>query len=140
MKTNIILSVILLIILFNCKKTDNIQTLTYSRTVLGGCNLNNHQKSSQNILPIDTISYSIFYKDSLDIFVGLGESCCGKYSYTNSIINDTIKIFFKTDIPGACNCLCLYSFDFKYSNLSKSYFYKIFLDTLLKYNGKISYN
>jgi len=132
----LLIPIVLFITFLSCEKNE-LGNLKYSKTVAGGCFLNKGSslKNSQ-ITQTDTVSYS-FTNDSLNIFVGFNATCCEEFSNSSSIKGDSIVIKVMTTQIGLCNCLCYYTYNFKYSGNAKSYKYHVSIDDYLNFTGVI---
>ena len=117
------------------KELDN---LTFSEAVPGGCAL--FKGTSQNNIALsetDRATYSIV-DGNLQIFVGFNGSCCGQYSTSTEIKNDTIFIKILTTDIGLCNCLCNYTYSFKFIGDGMNYNFNVTVDGILLLHGKIN--
>jgi hypothetical protein len=120
----ILFSILLLSTFISCDKNE-LGNLEYVRTIEGGCFL--EKGSSSNGDPLfkpDTLTYSVT-NDSLNIFVGFNATCCSEFSSSSSVKADSILIKILTTQVGLCNCICYYTYNFKFSGEAISYKYHI---------------
>jgi hypothetical protein len=131
----ILISILLLIAFISCDKNEP-GNLKYVETIYGGCGLNkgSDQKGIQ-IVQTDTVTYS-FTNDSLNIFVGFNSTCCSEFSNSSSIKGDSILISILTTQIGLCNCICYYTYNFKFSGNASSYKYHV-SGSNLNFTGEI---
>jgi hypothetical protein len=127
--------ILLLTTFISCEKNE-LGNLKYSKTIAGGCFLDKGSslKNSQNT-QTDTVSYS-FTNDSLSIFVGFNATCCGEFNNSSSLIGDSILIKILPTQIGLCNCICYYTYNFKYSGNANSYKYHV-SGSNLNFTGQI---
>jgi hypothetical protein len=120
----LLIPIVLFITFLSCEKTE-LGNIKYLKTTVGGCFLDKGSslKKSQYTQP-DTVTYS-FTNDSLNLFVGFNATCCSEYSSSSSIEGDSILIKILTTQVGLCNCLCYYTYNFKYSGNANSYKYHV---------------
>ena len=134
---NVYIPLILLAVLFSCNKTENKSgDLQYVETVPGGCALEEALSFKSITENKDTVTYTVS-GDDLNITVGFNATCCGEYNTSSTISNDTIYMDIETSQPGMCNCICYYTYDFKYSGISGAYVYKAHVDDYLFFEGLI---
>jgi hypothetical protein len=133
---SMLIPVLLFITFISCEKNES-GNLKYVETTSGGCFLNKalSSKNSQ-IMQMDTVIYS-FTNDSLNIFVGFNATCCGKFGNSSSIKGDSIIIKVITTQIGLCNCLCYYTYKFRFSGNADSYKYHVSIDDHLNFIGQI---
>ena len=131
----ILIPIVLFLILLSCEKNE-LGKLKYSKTMVGGCFLDKGSsiKNSQYSQP-DTVTYS-FTNDSLNLFVGFNATCCSEYSSLSSIAGDSLLIKIITTQIGLCNCLCYYTYNFKYSGNANSFKYHV-SGSNLNFKGQI---
>ncbi len=117
-----------------CEKIDDLK---FSRVVQGGCFLEK-SKSSANALSVgkDTVYYNNSI-DSLEIFLGFNSTCCGEFNTDSEIKGDSILIKVNSTQIGLCNCLCYYTYNFKFIGDGKNYKYKVTVDDNLIFTGQI---
>jgi hypothetical protein len=119
----------------SCEKNE-LSNLKSSKTIVGGCFLDKGSSlKNGQITQADTVSYS-FTNDSLNIFVGFNATCCSEYSSSSSIEGDSILIKIMTTQVGLCNCLCYYTYNFKYSGNANLYKYHV-SGSNLNFKGQI---
>ncbi len=96
-------------------ETQSIETLTYSKTVYGGCNENSEGAIlSKAVYENDTLYWEIS-DDTLKIFTGIQYICCAPFfveSYQNGdsvtvMIEDTCRTPYDSCY---CRCICYYEF------------------------------
>ena len=134
MKTKLI-PIVLFLIFLSCEKNE-LGNLKFSKTTTGGCFLDKGSslKKSQYI-QADTVTYS-FTNDSLNLFVGFNATCCSEYSSSSSIVGDSILIKIMTTQVGLCNCICYYTYNFKFSGNANLYKYHV-SGSNLNFKGQI---
>jgi hypothetical protein len=120
----ILFSILLLSTFISCDD-NKLANLEYVGAIEGGCFLEKGSslKNDPFIKP-DTVTYSIT-NDSLSIFVGFNATCCSEYSTSSSIQGDSILIKILTTQVGLCNCICYYTYNFKFSGDAISYKYRV---------------
>jgi hypothetical protein len=135
--------VILIVILFGCSRDENRgNNLKFMEAIPGGCALSNTKMQKSVSIEQDTVTYSIS-NDELQITVGFHATCCGSYSTSSTIENNTIFLNIEASQIGICNCICYYTYDFKYSGIFKhrgtpnSFNYEVNIDNYLYFNGLI---
>jgi hypothetical protein len=132
----ILFSLLLLTTFIGCGKNE-LGNLEFVGTIEGGCFLEKGSalKNDPFIKP-DTVTYSVT-NDSLNIFVGFNATCCSEYSASSSIKGDSIFIKIQTIQPGMCNCICYYTYNFKFDGSANSYRYRVSVDDYLNFAGVI---
>lgn len=137
------LSLILIVIILGCTKDENSGNyLKLIETIPGGCAAGNLKMQKSVGVEKDTVTYS-FSDGDLQITVGFYATCCGSYNTSSVIENNTIVINIEAIQPGLCNCICYYTYDFKYSGIfnhrgtPNSFNYKVNIDNYLFFNGSI---
>jgi hypothetical protein len=132
----ILFSLLLLATFIGCDKNE-LGNLEYVGTIEGGCFLEKGSalKNDPFIKP-DTVTYSVT-NDSLKIFVGFNATCCSEYSASSSIKGDSVLIKIQTTQLGMCNCICYYTYDFKFVGSADSYMYRVSVDDYLTFVGVI---
>lgn len=132
----LLVPIVLLITFLSCERHE-LGNLQYSKTIAGGCFLDKSLSIKNNqVSTTDTVTYSIS-KDSLNIFVGFNATCCGEFGNSSSIKGDSIIIKVVTAQIGLCNCLCYYTYNFKFSGSANSYKYHVSIDDYLDFIGQI---
>jgi hypothetical protein len=120
----ILISLLFLTTFISCDK-DGVGNIEYSETIEGGCFLGKGSAIKNDpFLKPDTVTYSIT-NDSLNIFAGFNATCCSEFITTSSIVGDSILIKIQTTQPGLCNCICYYTYNFKFSGTGDSYKYHV---------------
>jgi hypothetical protein len=119
----------------SCDK--DLGNLIFKETIPGGCALHvGVPNKSVQIIESDTVTYSVT-DGNLDIFVGFNASCCGQYSKTATVKGDSILIQILTTQFGLCNCMCYYTYNFKFLGRGNSYNYRVNIDDYKVFNGHI---
>ena len=133
----ILFSLLLLATFIGCDKNE-LGILEYVGTIEGGCFLEKGSalKNAPFFKP-DTVTYSVT-NDSLNIFVGFNATCCSEYSASSSIKTDSILIRIQTTQPGMCNCVCYYTYNFKFAGSANIYRYRVNVDDYLNFVGVIN--
>lgn len=123
------------------KKIDNLKLIS---TTKGGCASSNKHENLKINKPRDIdkprdngVTFSVTNKN-LDIIVSFNLECCVEYTTSSIIKNDTIVIDINP-VPSetACDCICCYTYEFKYSGLTKTYNYKVNAGNTFYYKGII---
>jgi len=132
----ILISLLLFAAFIGCDKNEP-GNLEYAETIEGGCFLEKGSalKNDPFIKP-DAVNYSVT-NDSLNIFVGFNATCCSEYSASSSIKGDSILIKIQTTQLGMCNCICYYTYNFKFIGIADSYRYRISVDDYITFSGVI---
>jgi hypothetical protein len=131
----ILIPIFLLAISISCDK--ELPGLKFSEAVPGGCALSKGISLNRVVLSEpDRATYTIV-DGNLEIFVGFSGSCCGQYSTSSEIKNDTIFIIISPTDIGACNCICTYTYTFKFIGDGNNYNFKVTVNGTLLLNGKI---
>jgi hypothetical protein len=133
----ILIPLLVLVTLISCDKKE-FGNLEYVETIEGGCFL--EKSSSLKNDPFfepDTVTYSVT-NDSLNIFVGFNATCCSEYGSSSSIKEDSIIIKIQTSQLGMCNCICYYTYNFKFVGHANSYKYRVSVDDYLNFVGVIN--
>jgi hypothetical protein len=113
-------------------------------TIPGGCAVTNTKVPKGASFEKDTVTYFVS-NGLLLINVGFNATCCGSYNTSSTIENDTININIETSQSGICNCICYYTYDFKYSGIMNrrgspaSYYFRVYIDNYLHFHGLIRY-
>jgi len=132
----ILFSLLLLATLIGCDKNE-LGNLEYVGTIEGGCFLEKGSSlKSDPFIKSDTVTCSVT-NDSLNIFVGFNATCCSKYGASSSIEGDSILIKIQTTQLGMCNCICYYTYNFKFVGSANSYRYRVSVDDYLTFIGVI---
>jgi len=131
-----LIPVFLLIAFISCDKNE-LGNLEYVEAIEGGCFLEKGSslKNDPFIKP-DTVTYSVT-NDSLDMFIGFNATCCSEYNALSSIKGDSILIKIQTTQIGMCNCVCYYTYNFKFVGSGDSYRYRVSVDDYLNFVGVI---
>jgi hypothetical protein len=139
----ITLSLILIVIILGCTKDENrAYYLKLIETIPGGCAAGNLKSQKSAGIEKDTVTYS-FSNGELQITVGFYATCCGSYNTSSVIENNTIFINIEAFQMGICNCICYYTYDFKYSGIFNhrgtptSFNYHVNIDNHFFFNGLI---
>ena len=131
----LLISILFFITFLGCEKNE-LSNLKYSKTITGGCFLNKGSSSKgASLFRPDTLTYS-FTGDSLDIFVGFNAACCSEFSSSSSIEGDSILIKILIVQFGSCNCICYYTYNFKFSGNADFYKYHV-SGSSLNFTGQI---
>jgi hypothetical protein len=132
----ILFSILLLTTFISCDKNE-LGNLEYLEAIQGGCFIEKGSslKNDPFIKP-DTVTYSVT-NDSLNIFVGFNATCCSEYSSSSSIKGDSILIKIQTTQLGMCNCICYYTYNFKFIGSANFYRYRVSVDDYLNFTGVI---
>jgi hypothetical protein len=132
----ILFSILLLTTFISCDK-NGLRNLEYAGTIEGGCFLEKGSSFKNDpLFKPDTLTYSVT-NDSLNIFVGFNATCCSEFSSSSSVKADSILIKIQTTQLGTCNCICYYTYNFKFSGTCNSYKYHVIVDDDLHFTGVI---
>jgi hypothetical protein len=126
---------ILLISTFiSCEK---IGDLKFSEAIPGGCALGKGEsaKGSQ-IMGTDGVTYSIV-NGNLELIAGFNATCCGEYSTSSEIKGDSIIIKVLNTKFGNCDCICFYTYNFKFIGTGENFKYRVSVDNYLTFKGEI---
>ncbi len=131
----ILIPFLLLTILIGCDKKEP-GGLKYVNAISGGCFVDkNSSFKGDPLFKPDTLYYSIT-SDSLNIFVGFNSTCCSEYSSSSFIEGDSILIKILSTQIGLCNCICYYTYNFKFSGNANFYKYHV-SGSNLNFKGQI---
>lgn len=124
-----VVPIIILMVLFSCDHSgQKVDTPAFVEITAGGCAVDESSSlKSATSVEQDTVSYSIT-EGRLDLFVGFYGNCCGTYSASSSISNDTIIMNVINSGTETCDCICYYTYDCIYTDVTKAYHYKVLLD------------
>lgn len=130
-----LVSLILFSLLASCEKTGDLQ---YTEMVKGGCfsNTGNPYKGD-NPAGENKVTWT-FIDGNLNLFTGFNATCCSEYSATPVVRGDSIIVRIVTTKPGTCNCICYYTYNFKFTGSGKNFSYKVTIDNYLVFTGKIN--
>lgn len=132
----ILFSLLLLATFIGCDKKE-LGNLEYLETTEGGCFLEKGSSlKSDPFLKSDTVTYTVT-NDSLNVFVGFNATCCSEYSASSSIKGDSLLIKIQTTQLGMCDCICYYTYNFKFAGSADSYRYRVSVDDYLNFTGVI---
>ncbi|MCX6320900.1 MAG: hypothetical protein NTX93_03735 [Bacteroidia bacterium] len=128
---------ILLIAAFIC--CERIGDLKFSEAIPGGCALNKGASVKSSQLPgINGVTYTIL-NGNLDLLAGFNATCCGEYSTSSDIKGDSIIIKILTTKIGDCNCICYYTYNFKFIGTGENFKYRVSVDNYLTFKGEIKH-
>jgi hypothetical protein len=130
----LLISILLFATVIGCDK--EVGNLKHLETISGGCALD--KGSSQKSAPWknDSVSYKII-DGNLDLFVGFNATCCGKFNTSASIKGDSILIKIVESQIGLCDCICYYTYDFKFLGNGDYYNYRITIANYKVFTGHI---
>jgi hypothetical protein len=131
----LIVGILLITTSISCNK--ELGDLIYNEAIPGGCFLDKGKSpKSDQIFENDTVKYS-FINDNLDLFVGFNTTCCSEYSASSKINGDTICIEILATQIGLCNCICYYTYNFKFLGSGNNYKYQVTIDNYKTFSGEI---
>ena len=131
-----LISILLLSTIISCDE-GKLGNLEYAETIEGGCfSVKGSSLKNDPFIKPDTVTYSVT-NDSLDMFIGFNATCCSEYSASSSIKGDSILIKIQTTQIGLCNCICYYTYNFKFVGSADSYRYRVNVDDYLNFVGVI---
>jgi hypothetical protein len=130
----LLIPILLIAALISCEETSNLK---FSEVVWGGCALNrlDSNKGSQ-LSEIDSVTYSVL-NGNLDLTAGFNATCCGEYSTSTDIKGDSIIIKILNTHQGTCDCICYYSYNFKFIGSGDNFKYRVSVDNYLTFKGEI---
>lgn len=128
------LLILLIATFISCEKTGD---LNFSEAIPGGCALTKGDsgKGSETI-GTDGVTYSIV-NGNLELLAGFNATCCGEYSTAADIKGDSIIIKISNSKLGNCNCLCYYTYNFKFNGIGENFKYRVSIDNYLAFKGEI---
>lgn len=138
----LLISILLGIILFGCFEINEPEyyysgeSAKFTEVVPGGCATGDYSSEKSSSFSPDTVSYNIIDQE-LNINVGFTRNCCSEYVTFSEIRSDTILINMLDTSTISCNCICYYSYDFRYSDVSRTYNCIITLNNYPFYSGMI---
>ena len=120
--------------LISCEKTGDLK---FSESISGGCAIGKGEsnKGSQ-VIGTNGVTYTIL-NGNLEILAGFNATCCGEYSSTSDIKGDSIIIQIVNTKPGICNCICYYTYNFKFIGSGENFKYRVSVDNYLTFKGEI---
>ena len=126
--------ILLIAALISCER---IGDLKFSETIPGGCALEKGEsvKGSQ-LTGTNGVTYSIS-DGNLELIAGFNATCCGEYSTSSDIKADSIIIKILNTKPGDCNCICYYTYNFKFIGTGENFKYRVSVDNYLTFKGEI---
>jgi hypothetical protein len=125
------------VILVACSKENG--ALKVSEVVKGGCALSKAAPlKNVQISDVDKVTYT-FSSNNLDLFVGFNATCCSTYSTDPMVKGDSIIVKITASQLGTCNCICYYTYNFKFEGTGDNYKYKITVDNYLNFGGTIKH-
>jgi len=126
--------VLLIAVLISCER---IGDLKFSETIPGGCALAKGESSkADQLTSTNGVTYSIV-NGNLELVAGFNATCCGEYSTSSNIKGDSIIIKILTTKLGDCNCICYYTYNFKFIGTGENFKYSVSVDNYLTFKGKI---
>jgi hypothetical protein len=124
-----LISILIFAALISCEKLGDLK---YSESIPGGCFLDKVPSTNYNLNNVNQVTYKVV-DGNLDIFLGFNATCCGEYSTNSEIKGDSILIKVTTTQIGACNCICYYTYDFKFIGSGDNFTYKVTVDDYLTF-------
>jgi hypothetical protein len=120
-----------------CKKNEST-TLKCNSIGEGGCFQDKGSFHKGDPPPFDTL-FSKLAADSMAI--GFHDNCCSEFNCSVSIIDDLIAVNILTTKVGDCNCLCYYTYTFKFtgSGEPRKYYIKVYFDDILRLDTFFSF-
>jgi hypothetical protein len=135
MKKPVVL-LLLFVVFSGCDKEYKTSNLQFIETTPGGCAVDKSESLKNALIEKDNVTFSVS-GDELNILVGFNASCCSKFSTSSAIKGDSILIDIKTAELGPCNCICYYTYNFKFSGFTSPFCYKVLKDNLTAFSGRI---
>jgi hypothetical protein len=126
--------ILLIAAIISCEKTGGLK---FSESIPGGCAIGKGEsnKGSQ-INGTDGVTYTRS-NGNLELLVGFNATCCGEYSTSSDIKGDSIILKILTTKPGDCNCICYYTYNFKFIGTGENFKYRVSVDNYLTFKGEI---
>ncbi len=126
--------ILLIAALISCEKIGNLK---FSEAIPGGCALEKGEsaKGSQ-FIGTNGVTYSIV-NGNLELLAGFNATCCGEYSTSFDIKGDSILIKILNTKIGNCNCICFYTYNFKFIGTGENFKYRVSVDNYLTFKGEI---
>jgi hypothetical protein len=121
--------------IFSCER---IGDLKYSEVIPGGCaSAKGESSKGDQSIGIDGVTYSI-RNGNLELLAGFNATCCGEYSTSSDIKGDSIIIRILNTKPGNCDCICYYTYNFKFVGTGENFKYRVSIDNYLTFKGEIN--
>jgi len=131
---NLFFLILLIAALISCERTGDLK---FSETIPGGCALGNGDSTNGlQLTGANGVTYSIV-DGNLDLVAGFNATCCGEYSTSTDIKRDSIIIKILTTKIGYCDCICYYTFNFKFIGTGENFNYRVSVDNYLTFKGEI---
>jgi len=128
------LTILLIAAFFSCER---IGDLKYSEVIPGGCaSVKSESAKGDQLIGIDGVTYSV-QNGNLELLVGFNATCCGEYSTSSDIKGDSIIIRILNTKLGNCDCICYYTYNFKFVGTGENFKYRVSIDNYLTFKGEI---
>jgi hypothetical protein len=130
----LLIPILLIVALISCEKTGDLK---FSESVPGGCALGKggSNKASQ-VIGNDGVTYTKS-NGNLELLVGFNATCCGEFSTSSDIKGDSIIIKIVSAKIGLCDCICYYTYNFKFIGSGDNFKYRVSVDNYLTFKGEI---
>lgn len=130
----LIFPLLLIVALLSCERTGNLKVL---EVIPGGCASGKGESSKgSQTTGTDGATYSIV-NGNLELVAGFNATCCGEYSTTSDIKGDSIIIKILGTKHGNCNCICYYTYNFKFIGSGENFKYRVSVDNFQTFKGEI---
>jgi hypothetical protein len=125
---------LLIVAIISCEKTGDLK---FSEAIPGGCALEKGEsvKGSQ-LMDTNGITYSVV-NGNLELLAGFNATCCGEYSTSSDIKGDSIIIKILNTKIGNCDCICYYTYNFKFIGTGENFKYRVSVDNYMTFKGEI---
>ena len=130
----LLIPILFIATMISCEKTGDLK---FSESIPGGCALGKGEsnKGSQ-VIGTNGVTYTIL-NGNLELLAGFNATCCGEYSTSSEIKGDSIIINILTTNLPLCNCICFYTYNFKFIGSGENFKYRVSVDNYLTFKGEI---
>ena len=131
---NLSIAILLVALLISCEKNGELK---FSEAIPGGCALEKGESANwSQISETNGVTYSVL-NGNLELLAGFNATCCGEYSTSSDIKGDSIIIKILNTKPGICDCICYYTYNFKFIGTGENFKYRVSVDNYLTFKGII---
>jgi hypothetical protein len=129
-----LIPILLIGALISCEK---IWDLKFSESIPGGCALGKGESNKGfQVIGTDGVTYTK-PNGNLELLVGFNTTCCAEFSTTPDIKGDSIIIQIVSTQLGLCNCICYYTYNFKFIGPGDNFKYRVSIDNYRTFKGEI---
>ena len=120
--------------LISCERTGDLK---FSESIPGGCALGKGEsnKGSQ-VIGTNGVTYTRS-NGNLELLAGFNATCCGEFSTSSDIKGDSIIIQIVSTKIGLCDCICYYTYNFKFIGSGENFKYRVSVGNYLTFKGEI---